>query len=111
MSRTGQQEPAGSAIGVDGLLDRQQQLRYSLYLVDDQEGIVEDELRGVVAGRLPGLRLVEAPPSRADLPAYPCDQRALSALASPVDQDDASICERFMYCRVGMSGKDPTNRR
>jgi hypothetical protein len=89
-----EEETARGRVQVDGHLDRAEQLRRVLYLVNDEEPVVVHELRGVVARRLQGRRIVQETYDRT-----PCragrepSEGALPRLARTVHQDDARVLQ------------------
>ncbi len=59
LRRAGKQEPARSRVGVHGHLDRAEELRSQLDLIDDQEAVVLDEAGRIIAGGAERGRVIQ----------------------------------------------------
>ena len=61
MGRAGEEEPSGAALGVDRPLDRPEQIRRPLYLVDDGgAGETRDKSLGIAPGGFEGREVVQS---------------------------------------------------
>ena len=93
-SSPGKQELPGTLVRVDGHLDRPEQPRSQLDLVDHHEAVVLHEASRIVPGGAQGRRIVQ----KADqgvrvLQRGDPGQRALASLTGAVERDDSGIGE------------------
>ncbi len=76
------------------MLDRKEQVRHALDLVDDEEPVVADEQAGVRLSGFPKRRLIEIPQFRSPVLRYhEPRERALACLPSAVDHDHPGIAQ------------------
>lgn len=103
--RPGQQEKTrhagiGAALPVDPALDRLEQRRRLLELVDEERQLAFlDEPRRIGIGRPLWSRIVEGDPLGADIVGDLLCQGALAALARPGDDDDGRVGDRRLQRR------------
>jgi hypothetical protein len=106
----GEQEPAGTRVGVNRLLDREQQFGHPLNLIDDHEVSAGDELGRVVLRSLPGGGAVQAPPFGFALLADLRHEGALAALAGAVDENHPGVGQCFPDLGGGMPRNEAPDR-
>ena len=106
----GEQEPAGTRVGVDRLLDREQQFGHPLDLIDDHEISAGNELGRVILRRLPDGSAVQAPPFGSALLADLRHEGAFPALPGPVDENDPGVGQRFPDLGGGMPRNEAPDR-
>ena len=106
----GEQEPAGTRVGVDRLLDREQQVGHPLDLIDDHKVSAGDELGGVVLCGLPGGGAVQAPPFGFAFLADLRHEGALAALPGAVDENHPRVGQCFPDLGGGMPRNEAPDR-
>jgi hypothetical protein len=109
-SGAGQQVPAGSGVGVDLLLDGEQEIGDALDLVDHHELGGIDEPDGVRDRRLAGDGIIQIPPPCVPALGHHADQRALPGLPGPVDEHHSGVSQRLGHRRFGMPGQQLAQR-
>ena len=103
-SGTGKQVPAGSRVGIDLLLDGEQEIGDSLDLVDHHELGGIDEPDRVGDRRLAGDGVIQIPPLRVPALGHHADQGALPGLAGPVDEHNSGVIQRVGHGCFGVPG-------
>ena len=105
IGRAGEQEAAGTAPLVHGQLDRQQQVRHPLHLIDHGSIEAADETLRILAGGGAGGGVVEGEvgPLLAGELAH---QGGLAALAGPVEQHHGRVGQALLQASDDAAGPD-----